>query len=178
MGDSITQGWAGQPYIKDNANFVSRGISGQTTPQMLVRFRSDVIALKPAVVHIMAGTNDIAQNTGPESPRELEGYIRSMVELALANKIKVVLASIPPAKDFPWHRGLIPAPQIHALNDWLKEYAARRGLVYVNYWSALATADGAMKPEYSADGVHPNVVGYDAMRPLAQAAIKNALVVR
>jgi len=175
MGDSITQGWAAEPFIKDNPNFVGRGISGQTAPQMLVRFRSDVIALKPAIVHIMAGTNDVAQNTGPETPKEVEGYIKSMVELALANKIKVVLASIPPAKEFYWHPGLSPAPQIRALNAWLKEYAASRGLAYIDYWSVLATTDGAMKPEYSADGVHPNAAGFEAMRPLAKAAIDGAL---
>jgi lysophospholipase L1-like esterase len=175
MGDSITEGWAPQPFIKDNANYIGRGISGQTAPQMLVRFRSDVIALRPAIVHIMAGTNDVAQNTGPETPAEIEGYIRSMVELALANKIKVVLASIPPAKEFFWHRGLQPASQIRALNDWLRQYAASRGLAYVDYWSVLATTDGAMKPEYSPDGVHPNAAGYEAMRPLATAAIERAL---
>jgi lysophospholipase L1-like esterase len=142
---------------------------------MLVRFRSDVIALKPALVHIMAGTNDVAHNTGPETPEEIEGYIRSMVELALANRIKVVLASIPPAKEFFWHRGLEPAAQIRALNSWLREYAASRGLAYIDYWSVLATTDGAMKLEYSADGVHPNAAGYEAMRPLAAAAIERAL---
>ncbi len=175
MGDSITEGWALQPFMKDNPWYVGRGIAGQTAPQMLVRFRSDVIALKPALVHIMAGTNDVAHNTGPEEPAEIEGYIRSMVELALANRIKVVLASIPPASEFYWHRGLEPAPQIRALNDWIKQYAAGRGLTFVDYWSVLATADGAMKPEYSADGVHPNAAGYEAMRPLAQAAIDRTL---
>jgi acyl-CoA thioesterase I len=175
MGDSITAGWAREPFIKDNANYVGRGIAGQTSQQMLVRFRSDVIALKPAIVHIMAGTNDVAQNTGPESPAEIEGYIRSMVDLALANKIKVVLASIPPASEFYWHRGLTPAPQIRALNSWLKEYATSRSLVYVDYWSVLSTADGSMKSEYSSDGVHPNAAGFEAMRPLTSAAIETAL---
>ena len=111
MGDSITEGWALQPFIKDNRNFVGRGISGQTAPQMLVRFRSDVIALKPAIVHIMAGTNDVAQNTGPETPQETEGYIKSMVELALANKIKVVLASIRRRRNFIGTRDWIPLPR-------------------------------------------------------------------
>src|SRR5437868_1120283 len=123
MGDSITEGWAPQPFIKDNRHYVGRGISGQTTPQMLVRFRSDVLALKPAVVHIMGGTNDVAQNTGPETPEEIEGYVAGMVEIARANGIKVVIASIPPAADFLWHRGLDPAPKIRALNAWLKDYA-------------------------------------------------------
>ena len=175
MGDSITEGWARQPFIKDNPKYVGRGISGQTAPQMLVRFRSDVIALKPAIVHIMAGTNDVAQNTGAETPAEIEGYVTSMVELALANKIKVILASVPPAKEFYWHPGLQPAAQIRALNDWLRQYAASRQLAYIDYWSVLATSDGAMKPEYSADGVHPNAAGYEAMRPLAKAAIDSAL---
>ena len=174
MGDSITEGWGRQPFIKDNPSYLGRGISGQTSPQMLVRFRSDVLALKPAIVHIMAGTNDIAQNTGRETTEEIEGYIKGMVELALANHVKVVLASIPPSKEFWWHRGLEPAPQIRAFNAWLREYAAVRGVVYVDYWSVLATADGAMKPEYSADGVHPNAAGFDAMRPLAEVAIKAA----
>jgi len=175
MGDSITEGWARQPFIKDNPDYVGRGISGQTAPQMLIRFRSDVIALKPAIVHIMAGTNDVARNTGPETPGEIEGYLSSMVELALASNIKVILASIPPAKDFYWHRGLEPAAQIRTLNGWLREYAASRGLAFVDYWAVLATTDGAMKQEYSADGVHPNAAGYDAMRPLAKAAIEEAL---
>ena len=175
MGDSITQAWADQALIRDNKDNVGRGISGQTAPQMLVRFRSDVIALKPAVVHIMAGTNDVAQNTGPETPDEIFGYITSMVELARANKIKIILASIPPAKDFPWRRGLDPVPKIRALNDRLKVYAAQRGITYVDYWQVLATPEGALKPEYSADGVHPNAAGYEAMRPLAEAAIKQAL---
>lgn len=175
MGDSITQAWTDQAFIRDNRDYVGRGISGQTSPQMLVRFNSDVIALKPAIVHIMAGTNDVAENNGPETPDEIFGYITSMVELARANKIKVLLASIPPAKDFPWRRGLDPMPQIRALNDRLKAYAARRGIAYVDYWEVLATPDGAMKPDYSTDGVHPNAAGYEAMRSLAKTAIKHAL---
>jgi lysophospholipase L1-like esterase len=175
MGDSITQAWAVQPFIKDNASFVGRGISGQTTPQMLVRFRSDVIALKPAVVHIMGGTNDVAQNTGPETAEEIEGYVTGMVEIAQANHIKVIIASIPPAADFPWHPGLAPGPKIQALNVWLKDYAAKKHLVYADYWPAIATPEGAMKPEYSKDGVHPNADGYAAMAPIAQAAIAKAM---
>ena len=174
-GDSITQGWAGQPFIKGNAHFVGRGISGQTTPQMLVRFRSDVVALKPAVVHIMAGTNDVAQNTGPSTPKEIEGYVAGMVEIAHANGIKVVLASIPPALEFPWRKGLGPEPKIRALNAWLKDYAARKRIVYVDYWPAIATPQGGMKPEYSSDGVHPNADAYAAMAPLARAAIDEAV---
>lgn len=178
MGDSITQGWAEQPFIKGNAHFVGRGISGQTTPQMLVRFRSDVVALKPAVVHIMAGTNDVAQNTGPTTPEETEGYVAGMVEIARANGIKVVLASIPPAIEFPWRPGLEPAPKIRALNAWLKDYAARKHVVYVDYWPAIATPEGGMKPGYAHDGVHPNAEAFAAMAPLAQAAIDKAMRTR
>lgn len=178
MGDSITEGWARQPFIATNAKFLGRGISGQTASQMLVRFHSDVIALKPAVVHIMAGTNDVAQNNGRETPEETAGYIASMVEIAQANRIKVVLASIPPAADFAWRRGLNPAPQIQALNVWLKAYARQRGVVFVDYGAVLATPEGGMKPAYSPDGVHPNAAGYEAMRPLAEAAVKKAITGR
>jgi lysophospholipase L1-like esterase len=175
MGDSITQGWAPQPFIKDNPHFVGRGISGQTTPQMLVRFRSDVLALKPAVVHIMAGTNDVAGNTGAETPDEIEGYVAGMVEIAQAHGIKVVIASIPPALDFPWRPGLAPGPKIQALNAWLKSYAAQKHVLYVDYWPVIATPEGGMKPGYSGDGVHPNAQAYAAMAPLAQAAINRAM---
>jgi len=175
MGDSITEGWAPQPFIKNNTHYVGRGISGQTTPQMLVRFRSDVIALKPRVVHIMGGTNDVAQNTGPETPDEIEGYIADMVEIAQANHIKVIIASIPPAADFPWRPGLAPREKIRALNVRLKAYAAKKHIVYADYWPAIATAEGGMKPEYSKDGVHPNAEGYAAMAPIAQAAIAKAM---
>jgi len=174
IGDSITEGWAGQPFIKGNRHFIGRGISGQTTPQMLVRFRSDVIALKPSVVHIMGGTNDIAQNTGLETIDEILGYIASMTELARAGGIRVVLASVPPASDFPWHHGLQPAPKISALNARLQAYAARRGIAYADYWRVLATPEGGMKRQYSEDGVHLNAAGYDAIRPVAEAAIARA----
>jgi lysophospholipase L1-like esterase len=175
MGDSITEGWTAQPFIRGNPHFVGRGISGQTTPQMLARFRSDVIALRPAVVHIMGGTNDFAENTGPETQQQMFGYLVSMAELARAHGIKVVLASVPPAADFPWHGGLRPAPRIQALNARLKTYAQSHGLIYADYWNVLATADGSMKTQYSGDGVHPNPSGYDAMRPIAEAAIARAL---
>lgn len=175
MGDSITEGWADQPFLTSNQAFVGRGISGQTAAQMLVRFRADVIDLHPAVVHIMAGTNDVAQNNGAETLAEIEGYIKSMVELAQANGIRVILASIPPAADFYWHKGLKPAPKIRALNDWLRAYSACHNLIYADYWSALRAPDGGMKPAYSEDGVHPNAAGYRAMRPVAEIAVKRAL---
>ncbi len=174
IGDSITEGWANQPFIKNNRHFIGRGISGQTTPQMLVRFRSDVIALNPSVVHIMGGTNDIAQNTGPETIDEMLGYIVGMTELARASGIRVVLASVPPASDFPWHHGLQPAPKISALNVRLQAYAARHGIAYADYWRVLATPEGEMKPQYSEDGVHVNAAGYEAIRPITVAAIARA----
>lgn len=175
LGDSITEGWAKEPFIAANPHYVGRGISGQTALQMLVRFRADVIALKPRVVHIMAGTNDVAENEGPETDQQIEGAIQSMIELARANHIKVLLASIPPAADFPWHRGLNPAPRIRRLNAWLESYAGRAGVRYVDYWPVLATGKGAMKSGLSLDGVHPNARGYEKMQPLAQAAIASAL---
>lgn len=175
MGDSITEGWGSQPFIHDDSHFIDRGISGQTAPQMLVRFRSDVVALRPALVHIMAGTNDIAENTGFESDDEIYGYIVSMAQLARANNIRVILASVLPTADFPWRSGLGPAPKIKALNARLKAYAGAHGLIYADYWSALASRNGGMKSQYSGDGVHPNAAGYETMRPIAKAAIARAM---
>ena len=175
IGDSITEGWAGQPFIRDNPHFVGRGISSQTAPQMLVRFRSDVVTLRPAVVHILAGTNDIARNTGPETDDEIFGYVIGMVQLAHANRIKVIIASILPAADFPWRQGLDPAPRIERLNARLKGYARNHGFIFADYWSVLASSDGSMNPRFSADGVHPNAAGYEAMRPVAEAAIAKSL---
>ena len=175
MGDSITEFWAKQPdFARDSAR-VGRGISGQSSPQILLRFRTDVINLKPRVVHIMAGTNDIAEATGRETDEEIQGYISNIVELAQLHGIQVVLASIPPAADFFWHTGLNPAPRICALNNWLKAYALDQKLTYVDYWSVLSAPDGGMRRDFSDDGVHPNVNGYRAMEPLAEAAITKAL---
>ena len=178
-GDSITDGWGrkagtestffpGKPYV-------NRGISGQTTPQMVVRFRQDVIDLHPAAVVILAGTNDVAGNTGPMTPEMTEDNFRSMVDLAKANGIRVILASILPAREFPWHKGLEPAPKIRVLNDWLKGYCADHSILYLDYYSAMTAEDGGMKPGISKDGVHPNDAGYAIMGPLAQAAIDKVL---
>lgn len=171
-GDSITDGWTrnggtffpGKPYV-------NRGISGQTTPQMLVRFRQDVVKLHPDAVVILAGTNDIAGNTGPETPEMIEDNFRSIAELARANGIRVILASVLPAADYPWRKGLEPAPKIVALNAWLKTYCADQKLTYLDYYSAMVTTGGGMKLGISSDGVHPNAAGYAIMEPLAQAAI-------
>jgi lysophospholipase L1-like esterase len=177
MGDSITEAWhfdgpagsfAGKPYI-------NRGISGQTTPQMVLRFRQDVIDLKPKVVVILAGTNDIAGNTGPETLAEIEGYIASMAELAAANHIRVVLCSILPAFDYPWQRGLEPAPKIDTLNAWIKAYAAEKGFVYVDFHSAMKDDRDGLPPSLSRDGVHPLPAGYAIMAPLVEAGIAKAL---
>jgi acyl-CoA thioesterase I len=175
IGDSLTESWAQEPFMKGRPHVVNRGISGQTALQMLVRFRADVIALGPRVVHIMAGTNDVAANNGPETDEEIEDAIQSMVELALAHHIQVILGSIPPAADYPWHRGLNPAPRIRRLNEWLQAYAQRSGVGYADYWSALATPGGAMQPGLSPDGVHPNAAGYRRMEQVCAAALRAAL---
>jgi lysophospholipase L1-like esterase len=141
---------------------------------MLVRFRQDVVSLHPAVVHIMAGTNDVAGNTGPERDEDIEDDIRTMTELAQSHGIRVVLASIPPTSDFPWRRGLQPGPRIERLNAWIRAYAGRAGAVYADYWSALHDGLG-FRPGLADDGVHPTKDGYAAMAPVAEAAIARAL---
>lgn len=176
MGDSITESWAkmATPFFTNER--IGRGISGQTTPQMLGRFRQDVIDLHPAVVQIMAGTNDIAGNTGPMTAEQTQDNIRSMVELAHAHGIRVILASIPPADQFPWKPGLDAAHKIEAMNAWLKAYATRSGCIYADYWSALRQAGGlGMRDGLSSDHVHPTVAGYAVMQPIAATAIKRAL---
>ena len=179
MGNSITEGWqqyfatmfAGKPYI-------NRGIGGQTTPQMLVRFRPDVVALKPKVVVILAGTNDIAGNTGPSTLEMIEDNLASMAEIASSNGIKVVLSSVLPVFDYPWKPGLEPAPKIIALNKWMKDYAATHGAIYLDYHSAMSDERGGMRTGLASDGVHPNEAGYRVMAPLAEQAIEKALRAR
>jgi lysophospholipase L1-like esterase len=177
MGDSITDSWARQTFFPGKP-YVGRGISGQTTPQMLVRFRQDVVALQPRVVVILAGTNDIAGNTGPSTIQMIADNLMSMCDVARANDIRVVLASVLPASDFPWRRGLDPGPKIVELNRWIRGYAASQQLVYLDYYSALIGENLGMKPEYSKDGVHPTPAGYAVMAPLAEAAIAEALRTR
>ncbi|MGV8134089.1 MAG: SGNH/GDSL hydrolase family protein [Mangrovibacterium sp.] len=176
MGNSITDGWSNaRPGFFSGKPYINRGISGQTTPQMLVRFRADVINLKPAVVVILAGTNDIAGNTGPSTIEMIEDNILSMIQLAKANGIKVVLCSVLPVFDYPWKPGLEPANKIIALNNLLKNDAAQYGLTYVDFFSAVVDERNGMKAEYSGDGVHPNLEGYKAMEPLVENAIRKAL---
>jgi acyl-CoA thioesterase I len=176
MGNSITDGWARWfPAMFPGKPYVGRGISGQTTPQMLVRFRQDVVALKPKVVVILAGINDIAGNTGPSTQAMIADNLMSMTEIARANGIRVVLSSVLPAYDFPWRRGLEPAPKVTALNAWIRQYAQQAGVVYLDYHSKLADARGGLPPELAGDGVHPTEAGYRIMAPLAEAAIQQAL---
>ena len=175
MGDSITQGWKLDESFPGKT-YINRGISGQTTPQMLVRFRQDVIDLKPKVVVILAGINDIAGNTGPMTLEQTEGNIASMAELARANGIRVVLCSVLPAFDFPWAPGLTPAPKVVEVNTWMKQYAADKGDVYVDYYSAMKDERGGLPPTLSTDGVHPLPAGYAIMAPLAEAGIEKALL--
>jgi len=177
-GDSITDGWGRSPDTGDffpGKPYINRGISGQTTPQMLVRFQQDVVHLHPAAVVILAGTNDIAGNTGPSTPQMIEDNFVSMTEIARANGIKVILASITPAANYPWKPGIDPVPTIREVNLWLKNYCAQQGLTYLDYYSAMSDDKGAMKPGLAKDGVHPTAQGYAIMGPLAEAAIAQAL---
>ena len=175
MGDSITEGWSVKSPALFSTGRVNRGISGQTSPQMLVRFRHDVIALKPRVVHIMAGTNDVAGNTGPSTVEMIQANIMSMVELAQAHSIAVILASIPPAASFPWRPEVEAVAPIASMNAWLARYSSERQLVYADYFSALSDGAGGIRKGLADDGVHPTAAGYAVMNPLADAAIAKAL---
>ncbi|KKB49685.1 MAG: SGNH/GDSL hydrolase family protein [Parabacteroides gordonii] len=173
MGNSITDGWwnTDSLFFKNN-RYIGRGIGGQTTAQMLVRFRADVIDLQPKAVVILAGTNDIAQNNGYIAPENILGNIISMAELAKANNIDVVLCSILPAYEYGWRKGLEPADKIIALNKMIKEYADRHNLTYVDYHSALKDARNGLPEKYSKDGVHPTMEGYKIMERLISEALK------
>ena len=179
MGNSITEFWKNiRPDFFTGKPYIDRGISGQTSPQMLLRFREDVINLKPAVVLIMAGINDIAGNTGPSTLEMIEDNIISMAQLAWANGIRTILCSVLPAFDFPWNPGAMPAEKIVALNKMIKDYADQNGIIYLDYYSSMADSRKGLKADYSEDGVHPNVAGYKVMEPLAEAAITRALLLK
>ena len=176
MGNSITEGWINMhPEFFAGKFYINRGISGQTTPQMLVRFRPDVIKLKPRVVIILAGTNDIAGNTGPSTLEMIEDNIISMAQLAKANDIKVILCSVLPVYDYPWKPGLEPAEKIVTLNAWIKSYCEKKGFIYLDYFTPMADERHGLKAELTYDGVHCTAKGYDVMEPLAKEAIKQAL---
>lgn len=178
MGNSITDAWpradsaffAGRPY-----EYVGRGISGQTSPQMLLRFRQDVLNLRPTVVAILAGANDVAENTGPYDQQATLNNIMSMAELAQANGVKVILCSVLPAYDFSWRKGLTPAPKIVALNEKIKAYAQQHNFVYLDYHTALADERQGLPAKYANDGVHPTLEGYRVMEPLLNQAVAKAL---
>jgi lysophospholipase L1-like esterase len=176
MGNSITDAWINNfpEYFSEN-NYIDRGISGQTTPQMLVRFRADVINLKPVAVTILAGTNDIAGNTGPSTLEMIADNIYSMTELARANGIKVILSSVLPAYAYPWRPGVEPAEKIAQLNEMIKAYANSHGIVYLDYYTSMVDERKGLKKEYSEDGVHPNKAGYQVMMELCSKAITKAL---
>lgn len=178
MGDSITDGWGRAQGSKffPGKTYVNRGISGQTTPQMLVRFRPDVIALQPKAVVVLAGTNDLAGNTGPETLDQIEGNLESMAQLAKANNIRVVLASVMPVCDYiKPQTAKRPPEKIVALNTWIKDYCTRNHCIYLDYYSAMVDSNGMLKRELTYDGLHPNNAGYEVMAPLAQQAIDQAL---
>ena len=177
MGNSITEGWLGDStsFFYTNS-YINRGISGQTTPQMLVRFRSDVINLHPSVVVILAGINDIAGNTGPTTNEAILNNLMSMAELAKAHDIKVILCSVLPALNFPWNPGIKPSPRVIDLNASLKEYSIRTGLIYLDYFSAMVDHQNGLQEKLTYDGVHPNLNGYSVMQPLAEKAIQKALM--
>lgn len=175
MGDSITEGWKLQDSFPGKP-YVNRGISGQTTSQMLLRFRPDVVNLKPKVVVILGGTNDLAENTGPVTLEQIENNLGAMADLASANGIRVVMCSVVPTVRYWWHPGSEnPAPKIAELNKWIKSYAAEKNYPYVDYFSAMADKEGGLPKNLSPDGVHPTAAGHAIMAPLVEAAIEKAL---
>jgi len=173
FGSSTTDNW-GRKYDSvffPGKPYVNRGIGGQTTPQMLIRFQQDVVALQPAAVVFLGGSNDVAGNTGSATLEMIEDNIRSMVAVAKENHIQMILASQQPTIEFPWAKGSHPAPMLLALSAWEKEYARAQGLGYVDYYSVLVGPDGGFKPGLSVDGVHPTAAGYAVMAPVVERVI-------
>jgi len=176
MGNSITESWSSlHPDYFSGKSYINRGISGQTTAQMLVRFRADVIDLQPKAVVILAGTNDIAGNTGPSTIKMIADNIISMAELARVNNILVIISSVLPVYDYSWKPGLEPVAKIRRLNEIIKNYAIKHGHIYLDYYAAMVDDKKVLKEEYTSDGVHPNKAGYEVMATLAEQAIANTL---
>ena len=176
MGNSITIGWLNtHPEFFEGKPYINRGISGQTTPQMLVRFRADVTNIGATAVVILAGTNDIAGNTGPTTLEQIADNIKSMTEIARANGVKVILCSVLPAYDYPWRPGLNPNIKIPQLNALIKKYAEENGVFYLDYFSALNNGQNGIDKKYSYDGVHLTLEGYEILEPLLEKAIKKVL---
>jgi len=176
MGNSITEEWKRfQPEFFSDNKYINRGISGQTTPQMLIRFRPDVIDLRPTAVVILAGINDIAENTGPSTVKMIAGNIISMTELAESNGIKVIISSILPASGFSWSPIHDPPPKILAINTIIKNYAEKNGMTYLDYYSSMVDDHQGFKKEYGLDEVHPNKKGYEVMSILVEKAIQKTL---
>lgn len=177
MGNSITDAWlnVSPDFFKTHPSYIDRGISGQTTPQMLIRFRQDVIDLHPKVVLILAGINDIAGNTGPSSLDMIENNLTSMAQLGKANGIKVILCSVLPAYDIPWRAGIDPVQKIIDLNKWIKEFAHKNNYIYLDYYSAMVDERKGLPAKYSKDGVHPTAEGYAVMEPMAVKTIRLAI---
>lgn len=176
MGNSITEGWKIEdPSFFTTNNYIDRGISGQTSPQMLLRFRADVINLEPEVVVILAGINDIAENNGPISLRQSMENIKSMAELAEANKIKVILCSVLPANKFPWRPQILPADKVIALNTLIKNYCSEKQIPYVDYYSAMVDGEKGLDKQYSNDAVHPTLAGYKKMETILNPVLVSVL---
>ena len=176
MGNSITEGWKTfHPEFFSGKPYINRGISGQTTPQMLLRFRADVINLNPELVIILAGTNDIAGNTGPSSIEMIAHNIISMAELAMINDIKIILCSVLPVYDYTWKPGLNPVGKISALNEIIRDYAQNNGIMYLDYYSSMVDDRKGLTEDYTYDGVHPNKFGYTIMGSLLETAIDATL---
>jgi lysophospholipase L1-like esterase len=175
LGDSITEGWKDKRPAFFSPGRVGRGISGQTTPQMVLRMMADVVQLKPRAVHIMAGTNDIAGNTGPMTPAMTQDNFRMMSDIARSHGIRVLIASIPPAASFPWRPGLETRKPIAEMNRWLRQFAGRSGATWIDYHRVLDDGTGAMKPGLAYDGVHPTEAGYDAMATVVEQVLRKAL---
>ena len=174
LGESITQYWSQRDPQFFSGGVLNRGIAGQTSGQVLVRMAPDALSLKPRIVHLLVGLNDVVGARGPVRPEDFRNNIRAMLALAGNAKVQVVIGAIPPARDEGWGNGAHPAHRIRELNDWLRETAKREGLVFADYWTAMAAPDGTMREGLADDGVHPNAAGYAAMAPVARAALAEA----